>query len=44
MCHHHVCIVAEHGARGEITGALAIGRDITESKEAFRAVVEHSPY
>ena len=32
--HHHVRVVAERGAQGEIVGALAIGRDITERKEA----------
>jgi signal transduction histidine kinase len=32
--HHHVQFVAERGAQGEIVGALAIGRDITERKEA----------
>jgi PAS domain S-box-containing protein len=51
--HHHVRIIAERGLRGEIVGALALGLDITERKEAeqrlyaseqaFRAVVEHSP-
>ncbi|WP_240702098.1 sensor histidine kinase [Trinickia terrae] len=51
--YHHVRIVAQRGAHGEIAGALVLGRDITErkeeqdrlhaSEEAFRAVVEHSP-
>ena len=51
--HHHVRIIAELGMQGEIVGALALGLDITERKEAeqrlyaseqaFRAVVEHSP-
>jgi PAS domain S-box-containing protein len=29
---HHVRMVAEHGLDGEVTGVLAIGRDITELK------------
>jgi PAS domain S-box-containing protein len=51
--HHHIRIIAERGLQGEIVGALALGLDITERKEAeqrlyaseqaFRAVVEHSP-
>jgi len=51
--HHHVRIVPERGPQKEVVGALALGRDITEwrnaeqrlhaSEEAFRAVVEHSP-
>ena len=32
--HHHVRFVAERGANGEVTGVLAIGRDITERKLA----------
>lgn len=51
--YHHVRITAERGPHEEITGVLAIGRDITErrnaeerlyaSEQAFRALVEHSP-
>lgn len=51
--HHHIRIVAERRSDGEIVGAFALGRDITErkkaqdqlhaSEQAFRAVVEHSP-
>ena len=51
--HHHVRIIPERGSKKEVVGALALGRDITEwrnaeqrlhaSEEAFRAVVEHSP-
>jgi PAS domain S-box-containing protein len=51
--YHHIRIVAERDERGEIIGALTIGRDITERKEAdrllheqeqaIRAVVENSP-
>jgi PAS domain S-box-containing protein len=51
--HHHVRIIPERGLQGEIVGALALGLDITDRKEAeqrlyaseqaFRAVVEHSP-
>jgi PAS domain S-box-containing protein len=51
--HHHIRIFPERGLDGETTGALALGRDITErkhaedrlhaSEQAFRAVVEHSP-
>lgn len=29
---HHICFVAEHGGDGEIIGALAFGRDVTESE------------
>jgi PAS domain S-box-containing protein len=31
---HQVCIVAERGDSGEVTGVLAIGRDITRLKQA----------
>jgi PAS domain S-box-containing protein len=51
--HHHGRIVPERDLKGEIVGALALGLDITEHKEAeqrlyaseqaLRAVVEHSP-
>lgn len=51
--YHHIRIFPERGLNGETTGALALGRDITErkraedrlhaSEQAFRAVVEHSP-
>lgn len=51
--HHHIRLIAERRNDGEIVGAFAIGRDITErrkaqdqlhaSEQAFRAVVEHSP-
>jgi len=51
--HHHIRIVPERGPAKEVIGALALGRDITEwrnaeerlhaSEQAFRAVVEHSP-
>lgn len=34
--HHHVRFVAERDAHGQIVGALAIGRDITEIKQAER--------
>jgi len=50
---HHVCIVAERGCDGEIIGALAFGRDITErktmenelkaSEAKFRSIIEVSP-
>lgn len=50
---HHVRFVAERDAAGDIVGALAFGRDITEQKiaarllherdQAIRAVVENSP-
>ena len=30
---HHVCFVAERGSDGEIIGALAFGRDISERKQ-----------
>ncbi len=53
ICYHHIRFVAERDERGEIIGALTIGRDITEQKEAerllheqeqaIRAVVENSP-
>lgn len=51
--YHHIRFVAERDAAGEIIGALAFGRDITEQKaaarllhereQAIRAVVENSP-
>lgn len=51
--YHHIRFVAERDERGEIIGALTIGRDITAQKEAerllheqeqaIRAVVENSP-
>jgi PAS domain S-box-containing protein len=51
--HHHIRITPERGSQGEIVGALALGLDVTDRKEAeqrlyaseqaFRAVVEHSP-
>lgn len=51
--YHHIRIFPERGGHGETIGALALGRDITErkdaedrlhaSEQAFRAVVEHSP-
>lgn len=51
--HHHFRITPERGTTGEIVGALALGLDVTDRKEAeqrlhvseqaFRAVVEHSP-
>lgn len=51
--HHHIRIIPERGRHNEVIGALALGRDITEwrnaeqrlhaSEQAFRAVVEHSP-
>lgn len=34
QCTHHVCFVAERGGDGEIIGALAFGRDISERKQA----------
>ena len=50
---HYIRFVAERDEQGEIVGALTIGRDITERKEAerllhereqaIRAVVENSP-
>jgi len=53
VLYHHIRIFPERGLNGETTGALALGRDITErkhaedrlhaSEQAFRAVVEHSP-
>jgi PAS domain S-box-containing protein len=53
VSYHHVRILAERGRHGEITSVLALGRDITERKQAeerlhasgqaFRALVEHSP-
>jgi PAS domain S-box-containing protein len=51
--HHHIRVIPERGLQDEIVGALALGLDITERKEAeqrlyaseqaFRAIVEHSP-
>lgn len=51
--YHHIRFVAECDANGIVVGALAIGRDITASKQAesllheqeqaIRAVVENSP-
>ncbi len=51
--YHHIRIFPERGEHGETIGVLALGRDITErkdaenrlhaSEQAFRAVVEHSP-
>ncbi|CAB3721898.1 sensor histidine kinase [Trinickia soli] len=51
--YHHIRIFPERTLCGETTGALALGRDVTErklaqerlhaSEQAFRAVVEHSP-
>ena len=51
--YHHIRIFPERTLYGETTGALALGRDVTErklaedrlhaSEQAFRAVVEHSP-
>ncbi|MGZ5059354.1 MAG: EAL domain-containing protein [Methylobacter sp.] len=35
---HHVCFIAERGRDGEIIGALAFGRDITEQKQSNEAV------
>ena len=50
--YHHIRIFPERGLHGETVGALALGRDITDRKEAeerlyaseqaFRTVVEHS--
>lgn len=51
--YHHIRIFPERGRQGETIGALALGRDITDrkqaedrlyaSEQAFRAVVEHAP-
>ena len=53
VCHHHIRIMPERGLHKEVTGVLALGRDMTEwrnaeerlhaSEQAFRAVVEHTP-
>jgi PAS domain S-box-containing protein len=50
--YHHIRIFPERGLHGETVGALALGRDVTDRKEAedrlyaseqaFRTVVEHS--
>lgn len=37
--YHHIRFVAERDAKGEIVGALAIGRDITERKRAERELL-----
>jgi PAS domain S-box-containing protein len=37
---HHVRFVAERGTQGEVVGVLAIGRDITEIKQAERDLEE----
>lgn len=51
--YHHIRLVAEYGLDGEITGAIAIGRDYTEQKRLeyelicrereFRTLAENSP-
>lgn len=51
--YHQIRIFPERGLQGEMIGALALGRDITDrkhaedrlhaSEQAFRAVVEHAP-
>lgn len=51
--YHHIRFVAERGPNGEVIGALAMGRDVTEAhnlqyalekhEQEFRALVEHSP-
>jgi PAS domain S-box-containing protein len=51
--YHHVSFVAERGSNGDIVGALAMGRDITEYRrlqnalaqreQEFRTLAENSP-
>ena len=46
---HQIRIIAERGEHGDVTGVLAIGRDITESKRAVKSIrklsqaIEQSP-